>query len=195
MAKIAQDEEDFEEELKDEQQYLEAIQQFKAVRDRVKARRARQANSSTSSSATVSRPASGQLSVSTPGQKDVSRPVGASASRDAPSTAPGEAPPQVVHTVAEEVRNVWLVVIEDSSSSKAVSTVAPIEDSSSSMAVSTVAQEDGGSSEAAGSIGAVSGSLEQQVEGLNLLGDGDPGDGDGTGGGKRLLGSKEDDEV
>ena len=52
-----------------------------------------------------------------------------------------------------------------------------------------------GSSEAAGSIGAVSDSLEQQVEGLNLLGDGDPGDGDGTGGDEQLLGSEEDDEV
>ena len=96
--------------------------------------------------------------------------------------------------VAEEVRNVRLVVVEDSSSSKAVSTVVAVKDSSSSMAVSTVGQEDGGSSEAAGSIGAVSGSLEQQVEGLNLLGDGDPGDGDGTGGDERLLGS-DDDEV
>ena len=175
-------------------QTLQAIQQFKAVRDRVKARRARQANSSASSSATVvSRPDSGQLTLATPGQEDVSRPVGASASVDAPSTASGEAPPQVVHTVAEEVRNARVVVIEDSSSNKAVSTVAAVEDSSSNQAVSTVAQEDGGSSEAAEFIGAVSGSLEQQVESMNLLGEGDPGDGDGTGGDEQLLGSEEDE--
>ena len=61
----------------------------------------------------VSRPVSGQLSLSTPGQKDVSRPVGASASMDAPSTASDEAPPQVVHTVAEEVRKVQLVVVKE----------------------------------------------------------------------------------
>ena len=89
----------------------------------------------------VSRPVSGQLSLSTPGHEDVSRPVEALASMDAPSTASDEAPPQVVHTVAKEVRKVQLVVVEDSSSSKAVSTVGQ-EDSSSSKAVSTVGQED-----------------------------------------------------
>ena len=68
---------------------------------------------------------------------------------DAPSTAPGEAPPQVVYTVAKEVRNVQLVAVEDSSSSKAVSTVVAVEDSSSSKTVSTVGQEEGNSSEAA----------------------------------------------
>ena len=112
----------------------------------------------------VSRPFSGQLSLSTPGHEDVSRPVEALASINAPSTASDEAPTQVVHTVAEEVRNVQLVVIEDSSSSKAVSTVVAVEDSSSSKAVSTVGQEEGSSSEAAGVIRNVSDSLEQQVE-------------------------------
>ena len=130
----------------------------------------------------VSRPVSGQLSLSTPGHEDVSRPVVALASMDAPSTAPGEVPPQVVHSVAEEVRKVQLVVVEDSSSSKAVS---------------TVGLEDGGSIEAAGAFGDVSDSLEQQVNDLSLLdaGGGKQGDGDGTVGDERLLSSDEDDGV
>ena len=160
----------------------------------------------------VSRPVSGQLSLSTPGHENVSRPVEALASMDAPSTASGEAPPQVVHTVAEEVRKVQLVVIEDSSSSKAVSTVVAVkdssssravstvgvdEDSSSSMAVSTVGQEEGSSSEAASVIRNFSDSLEQQVNDLSLLdaGGGNPGDSDGTGGDEQLLGSEEEDEM
>ena len=101
---------------------------------------------------------------------------------DAPSTASDEAPPQVVHTVAEEVRTVQLVVVEEGSSSKAAG---------------CEGQEEGSSSEAAGVIRNVSDSLEQQVEDLNLLdaGGGDPGDGDDTGGNELLLSSNEDDGV
>ena len=99
MARVAEDELQFEEELEDEQEYLEAIQQLQATLALKKqARRARRVGSSAANPL----PAPEELTESAQECKGASGPAGTSVSVDAPQSEVGEEPP-MVRQLSEQV--------------------------------------------------------------------------------------------